>query len=73
MINLILTNSCFIVLFRSPSRGRKMSYRDSDRDRERRRDREDREDRRDRYDALICYFLKENEQFQNVLLFYVQH
>ncbi|XP_019876410.1 transformer-2 protein homolog beta isoform X2 [Aethina tumida] len=33
---------------RSPSRGRKMSYRDSDRDRERRRDREDREDRRDR-------------------------
>ncbi|XP_019876413.1 transformer-2 protein homolog alpha isoform X4 [Aethina tumida] len=32
---------------RSPSRGRKMSYRDSDRDRERRRDREDREDRRD--------------------------
>ncbi|KAJ8981673.1 hypothetical protein NQ317_017294 [Molorchus minor] len=34
---------------RSPSRGRKSSYRDSDRDRERRRDREDREDRDRKY------------------------
>lgn len=36
----------FYFFYRSPSRGRKMSYRDGDRDRERRRDDRDREDRR---------------------------